>query len=789
MEIRKVGVIGSGIMGAGIAAHLANAGIPSLLLDLAQDTPGQPRDALARSGIERALKARPAAFYTPRAAKLVTTGTIEDDLATLAGVDWIVEAVVERLDVKRELFQRLASIVSPDTIISSNTSGLPAAEMAAGLPEDFRRRFLITHFFNPVRYMKLLELVPGPGTDPTVVEQMARFGRSVLGKGVVVGKDTPNFIGNRIGVYGFMAAMRRMVDEGYTVDEVDTILGPALGRPKSAVFRTADLAGLDTLLHVSRNLHENAPDDECRDIFAVPDFLQRMVDRGWLGEKSGQGFYKRVKVNGESRILTLDLRTMEYKPQDRLHFSTLDAVKDIPDQGERLRKIVEGGDRIARFAWEMLSDVLTYAAHRVDPLHPIADRIEAVDAAMRWGFNWDLGPFQTWDALGVSWVADRLRAEHREVPPLVERVLPNGGSFYGSDESGRQTVFVPAAGRRENLPMPEGMLSVADAKEQRGSAAILAANRGAALVDLGDGIACLEFHTKLNTIDADIIAMLSSAVGDAAGRYRGLVVGNDAPDFSVGANVAMLLMAARMRQWKEIDRLVKALQDAHQQLKYSPIPVVMAASGRTLGGGCEIMLHGSRVRAHAELYCGLVEVGLGLIPAGGGCKEMLLRHGAATAKTGPFAAARAAFEIIAVAKVSTSAEEAREMRFLRRDDPVTLDRDRLLADAKSDALLLAEAGYAAPERPMLRLPGEGGRLVLEQQVEGFLSAGAISDHDAMVAGKLAYVLTGGPASPIVPVSEQDVLDLEREAFLSLCGMPKTQARMSALLQTGKPLRN
>ncbi|MDB5058418.1 MAG: 3-hydroxyacyl-CoA dehydrogenase/enoyl-CoA hydratase family protein, partial [Chloroflexi bacterium] len=508
MEIRKVGVIGSGIMGAGIAAHLANAGIPSLLLDLAQDAPGQPRDILARTGIERALKARPAAFYTPRAAKLVTTGTIEDDLDKLAGVDWIVEVVVERLDVKRDLFKRLVSVAGPETIVSSNTSGLPAADMVAGLPEDFRRRFLVTHFFNPVRYMKLLELVPGPGTDPAVVEQMARFGRSVLGKGVVVGKDTPNFIGNRIGVYGFMTAMRRMVDEGYTVDEVDTILGPALGRPKSAVFRTADLAGLDTLLHVSRNLYENAPDDECRAVFAVPDFLQSMVDRGWLGEKTGQGFYKRVKSDGESRILTLDLATMEYKPQERLHFTTLDAVKDIGDQGERLRRIVEGDDRVARFAWEMLSDVLTYAANRVNPAHPIADRIDAVDNAMRWGFNWDLGPFQTWDALGLPWVVDRLRAEQREVPGIVERVLAESGSFYGQSQSGRQTVYVPSTGMREELAKPDGTLSVAEAK-QRGPAAILASNRGATLVDLGDGIACLEFHTKLNTIDVDIINMLT----------------------------------------------------------------------------------------------------------------------------------------------------------------------------------------------------------------------------------------------------------------------------------------
>jgi 3-hydroxyacyl-CoA dehydrogenase len=430
-----------------------------------------------------------------------------------------------------------------------------------------------------------------------------------------------------------------------------------------------------------------------------------------------------------------------------------------------------------------------YAANRVGSAQPIADRIEAVDDAMRWGFNWELGPFQTWDALGVQWIAERLRTERRPIPAIVGKVLASGGTFYGRDASGRRTVFVPGTGKHDLLAKPDGTLTVAEAKEQRGVVAILAANRGAKLVDLGDGIACVEFQTKLNTIDGDVIAMLTESISQAGSRYRGLVIGNDAPDFSVGANLAMLLMASRMRQWKEIERLVKALQDAHTRLKYSPVPVVVAPSGRTLGGGCEIMLHAARVRAHAELYCGLVEVGAGLIPAGGGCKEMLLRHGAALAKTGPFGAARAAFEIIALAKVSTSAEEARELRFLRKNDPVTLDRDRLIADAKSDAISLAESGYTPPEPPTLLLPGDGGRLVLQQQIDGFLIAGTISEHDAIVAGKLAYVLTGGPASPIGPVTETEILDLEREAFLSLCGVAKSQARMNALLQTGKPLRN
>jgi 3-hydroxyacyl-CoA dehydrogenase len=790
MDIRSVAVIGSGIMGMGIAAHLANAGIPSILLDLAQDGPGKPRDAPARAAVERALAGKPAAFYTPRAARLITTGTIEDDLPKLAGVDWIIEAVVERLEVKRALFARLVDIVGPESIVSSNTSGLTARAMLEGLPETFRRRFLITHFFNPVRYMKLLEIIPGPGSDPALVEAMVHFGSARLGKGVVVGNDTPNFIANRIGIYGFMAAMQRMVNEGYTIDEVDTILGPAIGRPKSAVFRTADLSGLDTILHVARNLYEAAPEDECRDVFIVPDFLPRVVDRGWLGEKSGQGFYKRVKQVGETQILSLDLKSMEYRPRERLQFTSLEQTKNVAETGERIRQIVNAADRAARFAWEMIADTLCYAANRMtaERGQPIADRIEAVDQAMRWGFNWDLGPFQTWDALGVSQVVDRLQAEGRPVPLLAQRVLAAGGWFYQGKAPSR-AAYVPRAQRYEAAIEPEGALTLAQVLEERGPAAVLRSNKGGALIDLGDGIACLTFRTKLNSIDADVIALLTEVMRDAAGHYRGLVIGTDEADFSAGANLVVILMAARMRQWKNLDAGVRALQDAHMALKYSPIPVVVAAAGRTLAGGCETMLHATRVRAHAELYCGLVEAGAGLVPAGGGCKELLLRHGAASGKGGPFPAVRAAFETIALAKVSTSAEEARDLRFLRRDDPVSLDRERLLADAKADAIALAESGYTPPAPSELLLPGEGGRLVLEQQIDGFRQTGSISDHDVVVATKLAYVLTGGSASPVQRVPEQHVLDLEREVFLSLCGMARTQERMAALLQTGKPLRN
>ncbi len=795
-QIRRAAVLGAGVMGAAIAAHLANVGIPSLLLDIVPPDTGKDRDKVARVGLEKALNVRPAAFYSKKAAKLVTVGNIEDDLEELADVDWIIEAVIERLDIKHNLYVQIEQVMTPGTIITSNTSGLPAHLLTEGRSEDFRRNFLITHFFNPVRYMRLLELVPDVDTSPELMQFMQRFGTEVLGKGVVICKDTPNFIANRIGIYGFMSVLQHTLNEGYSVGEVDTILGPSMGRPKSAIFRTGDLSGLDTTVHVADNLYQNAPSDEQRDIFRMPEVVREMVRRGWLGEKSGQGFYKRVKnPGGESTILELNLQTLEYEPQQKVRYPSIGAARNIDDAVKRMLTVLDGDDRASQLACETTADSLVYAANRAQE---IAYSIVAIDEAMRWGFNFDLGSFEVWDALlQHPATLDKVMQAggYSELPELVRRVQTEGqGTFYTGTLGNRQ--YFDFTGTYKPVPTPEGAISLAAAKA---SNKVMRDNGSASLIDLGDGIACIEFHTKMNTIDEGIIDMLRYAVEEGQKEFRALVINNDAADFSAGANVLLVLMGARQGEWKMLDGAINGLQQAHQMLKYSPIPVVAAPTGRALGGGAEIVMHANHVRAYAETYIGLVEVGVGLVPAGGGCKELLLRHGASVAdqlakKTGgPFTPSRRTFEIISFATVSTSAVEAQELRFLRKSDTITVNRDLLLRDAKADALRLAEARengrWQPPEAPMLLLPGPGARLVLEQQIENLLITGKISEHDAVIGNHLARVVTGGDCSPITPVTEQQVLDLEREAFLSLCGMEKTQERMQAILMTGKPLRN
>src|SRR5579883_1445912 len=795
-QIRRAAVLGAGVMGAAIAAHLANVGIPSLLLDIVPRDAGKDRDKIARLGLERAINARPAAFYSKKAARLVTVGNIEDDLEELADVDWIIEAVVERLDIKHNLYVQIEQVLAPGTIISSNTSGLPAHLLTEGRSEDFRRNFLITHFFNPVRYMRLLELVPDVDTSPELMKFMQRFGTEVLGKGVVICKDTPNFIANRIGIYGFMSVLKRALNEGYSVGEIDTILGPAMGRPKSAVFRTADLSGLDTTVHVADNLYQNAPNDDQRDIFLMPEVVREMVRRGWLGEKSGQGFYKRVKnPGGESTILELNLNTLEYEPQQKVRYPSIGDARNIEDPAKRMLAVLNGDDRAAQLARETTADALVYAANRAQE---IANSIVAIDEAMRWGFNFDLGSFEVWDALlqHPETLEKVMQAGgYTTLPALVRRVQTEGqGTFYIGAPGNRQ--YFDFSGTYKPVPTPQGAISLAAA---RATNKVLRDNGSASLIDLGDSIACIEFHTKMNTIDEGIIDMLRYAVEEGQKQFRALVINNDAPDFSAGANVFLVLMGARQGEWQMIENAISGLQQAHQMLKYSPIPVVVAPSGRALGGGCEIVMHGHHVRAHAETYIGLVEVGVGLVPAGGGCKELLLRHGASLAdqlarKTGgSFTPARKAFETIAFATVSMSAAEAQSLLFLRKTDAVTANRDLLLRDAKADAVRLAEAReegkWKTPEAPLLLLPGPGARLVLEQQIDNLLQVGKVSEHDAVIGNHLARVLTGGDCSPVTPVTEQYMLDLEREAFLSLAGMEKTQERMQAILMTGKPLRN
>ncbi len=810
-QIRKAAVLGAGVMGAAIAAHLANVGIPCLLLDIVPPDAGRDRDKVARAGLEKALKARPAAFYSKRAASLVTVGNIEDDLEELADVDWIIEAVVERLDIKHDLYTRIEQVLTPGTIITSNTSGLPAHMLTEGRSEDFRRNFLITHFFNPVRYMRLLEIVPGVDTDPALTHFMQQFATEVLGKGVVFCKDTPNFIANRIGVYGSLATLHYALSEGYSVSEVDAILGPPMGRPKSAVFRTADLSGLDTLANVADNLYKNAADDPQRETFRLPEVVREMLRRGLLGEKSGQGFYKRIKnAGGESVILELNLDTLEYQPQQKVRYPSIGEARNISDPVKRILTILAGDDRAAQLARQTTADSLIYAANLA---MEIADNIVAIDEAMRWGFNLEMGSFEVWDALLQHPEVMQKVLQDREIPQLVRHVQVDGhGTFYIGTVGQRQ-YFDFHTHTYKPVPTPEGTISLEalkggnveaahpgdDEAPLAGTQGVIRDNGSAALIDLGDGIACLEFHTKMNSIDEGIIEMLRYVAEEGQKQFRAVVIGNEAANFSAGANLLLVLMGSRQREWKMLEGAINGLQQAHQLLKYSPIPVVAAPAGQALGGGCEIIMHSNHTRAYAESYIGLVEVGVGLIPAGGGCKELLLRHGASlesqkAGKTGgPFTPSRRAFEIIAVATVSTSAVEAQELRFLRKSDAITTNRELLLRDARADAVRLAEAHTAGrwqPAQPaMMILPGPGARMVLEQQVESLLLTGKVSEHDAVIGRHLARVLTGGECSPVTPVTEQHVLDLEREAFLKLCGMEKSQDRMQAILMTGKPLRN
>jgi 3-hydroxyacyl-CoA dehydrogenase len=792
--VRKVAVLGAGVMGAAIAAHLANVGIPSYLLDIVPPGDTKDRDIVARTGLEKALKAKPASFYSKRAARLVTIGNIEDDLEVLADVDWIIEAVVERLDIKHALYGKIEMVLTPGTIISSNTSGLPAHMLVEGRSEDFRRNFLITHFFNPVRYMRLLEIVPNRDTDPALVQFMQHFATNVLGKGVVLCKDTPNFIANRIGVYGFMSTMQRALSEGYRVAEVDAILGPVMGRPKSAVFRTADLSGLDTLVNVSDNLYNNAPQDEQRETFQVPEVIREMLKRGMLGEKSGQGFYKRIKSpDGESTILELDLATLEYVPQQKVRYPSIGNARGYDDPGTRMLTVLEGDDRASQLARATTADALLYAANLAEE---IADSIVAVDDAMRWGFNFDLGSFEVWDLLLQNPAVLEQVFQDRPLPELVQRVQSKGqGTFYiGS--TGQRSYFDFTTDTYKPVPRPEGSISLAALKAEN---RVVLDNGSAALIDLGDGVGCIEFHTKMNSIDEGIIEMMYYAINEGQKQFRALVIGSEAADFSAGANLLLVLMGARQGEWQMLEKAINGLQQANLLLKYSPVPIVAALAGRALGGGCEIVMHCHHTRAFAESYMGQVEGAMGLIPAGGGCKELLLRYGADVAtqmakKTGgPFTPVRKAFETIAFATVSTSAVEAQELRFLRKTDAITMNHDLLFRDAKADAIQLAKARAAGqwqpPQPQQLLLPGAGARLVLEQQIEGFLLTGAISEHDAVVARHLARVVTGGDCSPITPLTEQQVLDLEREAFLSLCGTEKTQERIQNFLMTGKSLRN
>ncbi len=793
-RIRRAAVLGAGTMGCQLAALLANAGVPVLLLDIVPSelteeerrrelTLAHPevRNRLSRAGLDRARTMQPAAFTVPERAQLVTVGNLEDDLHRLADCDWVIEAVVEDLAVKQALLERVERVWKPGVVVSTNTSGLPIREIAQGRSAEFRRHFLGTHFFNPPRYLRLLEVIPLPDTDPEVLRWVEDVASRVLGKGVVLCKDTPNFIANRIATFGFLHTVRVMAEEGLTVEEVDELTGPFLGRPRSATFRTADLVGLDVLAHVARNAYERLVGDEQREVFRLPDFLQAMLERGWLGDKTGGGFYRRT----DGELLVLDYRTLEYRPRQRPRLASVEAARNLDDWGRRVKAVLAAGDRASRFLWRALSGALVYAARRIPE---ISDDLVQVDRAVRWGFGWEMGPFETWDALGVREVARRLEEEGTALPGLVRDLLEAGGSFYRRGNGALQ-VFDPL--QRQYVPVrwPEGVLVL---KERKAQAGVVASNAGASLVDLGDGVLCVEFHSKMNAIGEDTVRMLHRALQEAEARFEAVVVANQGPDFSAGANLVLLFMEAQEGNWDELDLAVRSFQQLNQAIKYFPKPVVVAPHGRTLGGGCELALHASRVQAAMETYMGLVEVAVGLLPAGGGLKEMAARAAERFPEDVPadlFPALRWAFELVATARVGTSAEECRKLGFLRPGDGITFHPDRLVADAKEVALCLVRTGYRPPLRRPVRVGGERVRAALYAGLHNLRAGGHITEYDEYLGRKVAYVLTGGDVPEGSRVDEQHLLDLEREAFLSLLGERRTQERIRHMLERGRPLRN
>ena len=803
-SIQKVAVLGAGTMGARIAAHFANAGVPSLLLDIVpSDASANSRNKVAAAGLDAAKKSKPAAFMDPSLARLVTIGNFEDDLPKLTEVDWIIEAVVENLELKRALLRKVDAVRKPGTIITTNTSGLPVAKIAEDFPDDFRRCWFGTHFFNPPRYMRLLELIATPDTDRELLETVAHFSDVQLGKGIVYAKDTPNFIGNRIGTFSVLNVMRLMQEMNFSIEDVDALTGPAVGWPKSATFRTIDLVGLDILSHVVSNTAQNVHDE--RSDLKLPDFYRQMLERKWLGDKTKAGFYKKSKsTDGNEERLALDWKTLEYRVRQKPKFASIDMAKNVDDTGARVRMLLgldgsgSKADPAGQFLWAALSDLWNYSANRIPE---ISDNVVEIDRAMKLGFNWEMGPFELWDAAGIELTVNRMRKQGKPIAANVEKLLTSGQkSWYADDPkspSGKK-YWELRTSNWEQVQVPQGVWSVAVAKKSNG---VVRKNSGASLVDLGDGVGCIEFHSKMNSLGADIITLILQTLkpGGPGDNFDAFVMTNDAPNFSVGANLMLLLMTVQEEEWDEVDFVIRQFQNMTQAIKFSPKPVVIGSFGLCLGGGTEISLHAPARQPHAELYTGLVEVGVGLLPGGGGCKEMLLRAVKTAEAVRPggrgesvemMEALKKAFETIATAKVATSAEEARGLGFLSASDRITMNRERVLSDSKACALDLVRAGYRPPApRTDIPAPGENILAALKMGVHLMRQGEYITEYEVKLATKIAEVLCGGNITPGTPVSEQYILDLEREGFKSLCGEKKTQERIQYTLKTGKTLRN
>jgi len=781
--IRRIAVLGSGVMGGAIAAHCANAGLEVALLDIVPTGAGASkaaRNQVAAGAIARMAKHKPAPFSYPDHAQAIRIGNLEDDLGLVSEVDLIVEAIVERLDIKRGLFAKLETLAKEHTIVASNTSGLRIVDMLEGRSEQFQKNFLVTHFFNPPRYMKLLELVLGPRTSPEVVARIQRFGVETLGKGIVFAKDTPNFVANRIGAHALMVAVHEMEAQKLAPEDVDAITGLPLGRAKSATFRTADIVGLDTLAHVVNNCYELLTGDEDREVFRIPASMNAMVERKLLGDKTGGGFYRKTKAG----IETLDLATLGYRPQagDPKVKDQTKALSKQADVAERLRRTVASDGPVGAFAWNVLKRSLAYSAHRVGE---ICDDVTAIDDGMRWGYNWELGPFEIWDALGFEATLKRMQDEGVKLPESVVEMSRRGATaFY---QEGRVYDLM----KSEYVPRPVDPREVSLPRLRRGASPVLK-NGSAEAWDVGDGVLAVTFTSKANTLDADNIQLLYDAVERAEQDFRGLLLFNEGHNFSVGANLFFVLMAAKQKQFDQIERIAHRLQQAVMRLKYADVPVVAAPFGMTVGGALEICLGCDAVQAALETYAGLVEVGVGLIPAGGGCTNLLWRAlGSAPdgVKTDSYEHVTQVFKNIAMARVATSAHEAARFGYFKSTDGVSFDRARQLHEAKARLLGLANSGYHAPVQQKFRLPGESGIATLSMLINTMVAGGYASEHDALISKKLASVLCGGAGGAARDVTEQEMLDLEREAFMSLCSEPKTQERMQHMLETNKPLRN
>jgi 3-hydroxyacyl-CoA dehydrogenase len=797
---QRATVIGAGTMGAQIAAHLANAGLTVRLLDVAPGelTPDEQargltlaspvvRNRIVRSLFERMKKLTPAPLFIPETAALITTGNMEDDFASLREADWIIEAALERLDLKQTLHAAIATVARPDAVITTNTSGLLLHRITEQLPASYRRRFFAAHFFNPPRYMRLLELVPTPDTDPALLAAFAEFAETVLGKGVVHAKDTPCFIANRIGCFDLLTALSLARSEKFTVDEVDALTGPLIGRPASATFRLCDLVGIDLMAQLGRNLQELLPDPAEKRAFTPPSFVEEVCRRGWWGEKKGQGFYKRVQAGSAREIHSLDLQTLEYRPQKKAAFSILALQAGVPEISARLRALIDSPDQAGLFVWKHLSSVLCYAA---DHVPEIADDIADVDRAMRWGYNWELGPFEIWDALGVAAVTNRLEAEDRPVPALVAELLAGGHTHFYERTGATLSRYMPAQRALVALPARPRELSLFALKAARPP---VLARETASLVDLGDGVACLEFHTKMNVIGGETLALLREALEIVEKNFAGLVIGNQGPHFSAGANLREFAGHIEAGRWTDVERMLRQFQEATSTLRQFGKPVVAAIHGYTLGGGCEFALGCDHVLAHAETVMGLPESGVGLIPGAHGTKEMLVRCTETILRNGDpdyLAGVRMAWDTILQAKLSTSAPDAARLRFLRQGEwTLVLNRDRLIGEAKQKVLHLSDGYRPRASRTDIPAVGQTGLSLLKATLHAMQTAGHISEHDTKIGAKLAHILCGGDLSSLHFVPESYLLELEREAFLSLCGEAKTVERIRHTLATGKPLRN